>query len=814
MLLILAIVIAHFFRFTPNHEYITFIISFESIVIALLIPLSIDIISRIDSKYSSNIISKSFFNRNNKNIYFALILFIAAIITFVFFSNSTINKNIILIADYLILELFLSSICFLFFLLRQIMIFTSESLLLNHFEKMIQTEINSKRMIYGQEIFINNLEGIADILVFNTKKRWRNKLVEKHLEELNKIIKNFFDLFKSNPNKFIELLISKKYRKNKENTEFILSIIPDEVLIGYSAILNAIFSIYEASIAVNNFDIRAKTKNMISKIYIIISNNGLNDIFIRQQGKNITEIYILNSNLPNKRDIISDFLEIFKNIIFSNFTGVIENKYIDSVIKIVYDISKYAIDNLSNSEFEYIMPEYLEIIFTTKNDKNDKSDKIRRLEKYKELIFMIGCYALFRKKYKFIKELWNYEQPDDSDATWLNNKIIPTNIEDVLYLLSIEDKLKEKFRFWKNRHGETTYIREYIILLLMNVLKNIKIDTIETYNLKYSEKGEVLYDIINKIDRYIYLSKEIECNMELLQELGFNTNNKFIEELFEHKLILLLNKIRISASKNLDKIELNKEIEDNKISEFKNLFKSEYEKFDQIKGIFLPLCLYKQKKIKNYIKTINMIKSFPYDKSAFFDEWYKNYQSLTERLARNYAINKTVILIEQIAQVCEKISMNDLDKTLNQIGKDNIFLLTNDIRLICHSNRFLFNYSPHNYIAGYYKVNNYEIPIYEFGNRDTKSTTIITILNKKKFGTIIQYSPEEKESLGIFDINIRFFYKEKNLINEFLNHPPDWLKKIPENERENSLKRKALIEIRDKVEFKKSKNFEGYVIEK
>jgi hypothetical protein len=673
---------------------------------------------------------------------------------------------------------------------------------------MIKKEINSRKMIYGQEIFIKNLEGIADVLVFNTKKRWRNRLVEKHLEELNKIVKKFFNLFKNNPNKFIELLISKKYRKNKENTEFILSIIPHEVLIGYSAILDVIFSVYEASIVVNNFDIRAKTKNIISKIFIIISNNELNDIFIKQQEKNITEIYILNSNLPNKCDIIYDFIGIYKNIIFFDFEEVIKEEYLSTIIKIVYNISKYAIENLTNDEFEELIHEYLENIHTMKDNKSYRI----RLEKYRELIFTIGCYALFRKKYKFIKELWDYEQPDDSDGRWLGKRILPTSIEYPLEYFYKEDKLKGEFLFWKYRHGKTIYIRKYIILLLMKALKNTKIDTIETYNLKYSDNFEVFYDIISKIDRYIYLSKEIECNMELLQELGFNTNSKFTEELFKQKLIPFLNRIKISATENLDKIELNREIEDNKILEFKNLFKNEYEEFDQIKEIFPHLGLYKQKKIKNYIRTINIIKSFPYDKSAFIDKWYKNYQFLTEKLARNYAINKTEILIEQIAQVCEKISMNDLDKTLNHIRKDNIFLLTNDIRLICHSNRFLINYSPSNYITGYYKINKYKIPIYECGNRDTK--IIIMILNIKKFGKIIQYSPEEKESLCIFDINIRFFYKEKNLINKFLKNPPYLLKEIPENEREYSLKRKALIEIRDKVEFKKSKDFEGYVIEK
>lgn len=79
---------------------------------------------------------------------------------------------------------------------------------------------------------------------------------------------------------------------------------------------------------------------------------------------------------------------------------------------------------------------------------------------------MIGPYCLFHKRYDFIKYLWEYKQPSDSDSIWAGDHIIPENPSGLInmYFVKLD---REKIRnFREDRHGIEKYLKEYIILLL------------------------------------------------------------------------------------------------------------------------------------------------------------------------------------------------------------------------------------------------------------------------------------------------------------------------------------------------------------
>jgi len=79
----------------------------------------------------------------------------------------------------------------------------------------------NKKLSDKQNVLIKTLEGIGDILVFETK-RQKNKLVLEGLQKITDIIKKLFDIKENDPEKFKQLVFSQEflefYKKDKKKT--------------------------------------------------------------------------------------------------------------------------------------------------------------------------------------------------------------------------------------------------------------------------------------------------------------------------------------------------------------------------------------------------------------------------------------------------------------------------------------------------------------------------------------------------------------------------------------------------------------------
>jgi hypothetical protein len=90
------------------------------------------------------------------------------------------------------------------------------------------------------------------------------------------------------------------------------------------------------------------------------------------------------------------------------------------------------------------------------------------------------------------------------------------------------------------------------------------------------------------------------------------------------------------------------------------------------------------------------------------------------------------------------------------------------------------------------------------------------ILNKSGLGRLIQYRPldegeDERFLNDIFYINVQAFSENPNLTDGLLKNPPEWLKKIGDEETQREhLKERVLIHIFERFEYEKSDKFEGY----
>ena len=78
------------------------------------------------------------------------------------------------------------------------------------------------------------IQGIGDVLVFETKRRNRNKTVIQGLKRIEKIIKEFFCIQKDDPDRFDRLLIAQEYfdlyREDEEEARWRLAFDPEKYL--------------------------------------------------------------------------------------------------------------------------------------------------------------------------------------------------------------------------------------------------------------------------------------------------------------------------------------------------------------------------------------------------------------------------------------------------------------------------------------------------------------------------------------------------------------------------------------------------------
>ncbi|QQR54719.1 hypothetical protein IPG41_06055 [Candidatus Peregrinibacteria bacterium] len=118
-------------------------------------------------------------------------------------------------------------------------------------------------------------------------------------------------------------------------------------------------------------------------------------------------------------------------------------------------------------------------------------------------------------------------------------------------------------------------------------------------------------------------------------------------------------------------------------------------------------------------------------------------------------------------------------------------------------------------IEGVYKYKRTYIPVYELYTQDSDQSKIY-ILDKTKIGKFIQYSPlnkgESKEfRLENFMVSVQPFEQDSDLMKEFLQKTPEWLKEEGAQDKQiEYLRERVLIHVYERYEFQLHKNFLGY----
>jgi hypothetical protein len=284
-----------------------------------------------------------------------------------------------------------------------------------------------------------------------------------------------------------------------------------------------------------------------------------------------------------------------------------------------------------------------------------------------------------------------------------------------------------------------------------------------------------------------------------------------------HLLKELLQKAKEAQEKEEIEEKRSTPISQNKVDEFKDDVVRSFKKTVNIRSIFKYYKLFQDKVKEQYGGDpsrfgINIVD----DKAVFFEDWHVHFGRWGENYGRDLATMEDAFLFDEIAKNCEEIKENQLTEKLHE----NMILLAEDIDLFEY---FGGSFKPRWQnvtqldipgFQGWYESKKIRIPGFEIYGRN--STKIILILNKAKFGELIQYSPlnegEDKNLLkDFFYMNVQAFSEVEKLLESFINKPPVWLLAVgDEQAQQNHLKERVLINIFERFKFIRTDNFEGY----
>jgi hypothetical protein len=117
-----------FGQMAPNPEFLSDIAAFEAVIIAFLVPLSIEIISKLSERYNSDVITRSFENNfKNRTLPPLLLINIVVAIILRFFIKDQTNPTALNILAWIVLLIFMYTAYAIWTVINRIKTFISDT---------------------------------------------------------------------------------------------------------------------------------------------------------------------------------------------------------------------------------------------------------------------------------------------------------------------------------------------------------------------------------------------------------------------------------------------------------------------------------------------------------------------------------------------------------------------------------------------------------------------------------------------------------------------------------------------------------------
>lgn len=923
-----------FSSFTPDIAFLSDVIAFQGAVIAIAYPLSLEIVSRISERYSSNVITRKFSNEWSVRILpYLLIANVIIAVSLKFFYAGGLSLLLPKTLAWLTITIFLLSTILLIiffntirdyainskYLIDQLLIDMKGLIKLKSKKKFSERELSHK-----QNELISAFEGTGDILSYEVSRRRGDKYLIQTLREMRLVIKEFLDLKKDRPEEFERLLFPPEfyeaYRDRQQDAQFLIHLKPEDYFITFTSAISQFSRIHETAIEAQNLEVGRPALYNFLQLLREMSEERENSIFIKQVLSSFAEI---RRKAVSKGDILSAYtasVSWYANIVFSSISNNFEPSYLDlfdeyffrgvqflisqGATEVYEGLISYLVNGIhrgiqepkkpddykealeeSNAEtytrlnaefkidekFKSINTLYRKAIslsdyksFAEQIDSISKIEEIHQLSENSPnlkqcvevikvslaaliksknldgLVIAFGAYCLFKQRYDYIKYMWEFNQPPDSDALWLNQSIVPSTIEDVITQYSRRYHFEGKVStYWDDHHGAKVYFDKYFLLLLLRTLprgiqtpENLR-QRISSFQLPVSLDIHFLNDLKNLQEYYISLAGEIRQTPSLIRELGLDINQ--IDLLFDEFLIPFLRELTNRIENYFKRIERVKPISRAKVQEFRADFKKAFGESTQLRDIFIHYGLHEDRSIGVVRNSQEQLASSQIsDKEAFFEDWYVDTILMGEDLGRLFAFEENAYFTSKLVEWSTSANVESFSEVLESLKNcvSNIFIIAANSSLNSFirrrsefkskwTNQELVPDNAVNSLVGWLTFYNFDIPIYEVYCKPNEK--LILVLNKEKLATVIQKPPQEgsrpksrvesESRVEFFHIGVDAFSTDPVLMSSFLENPPPWLEEYQgeANQREY-LETQVLLELSESFEFLKNEQFEGYVM--
>jgi len=534
--------------------------------------------------------------------------------------------------------------------------------------------------------------------------------------------------------------------------------------------------------------------------------------------------------LESLRDFGIHFFIIFQNLLKKAF----DNRDIESfeafksAVQKLFDHFKPS-ESIRNAEDIKWRLEKMDLTGEQKSDLNALLEKQKTIESIEQDI-KIKRSQMFFGLASWILDHFVSNKTDEVVRQFYNSvqSVFPSKIEDFTNIfLKTHSFDVEDFWGWSwweicadgEVHSiqileklERFYAVKSLTLLAGKTVEEIrKIELPHTRDLAYLAEGT--RDLIKVLD-------DIKTNPD---NWKFVLNENAVDKVDVFKELL----VKAKEAQEQEEVKLKKEqvISQKRIQEFKKeVLKSFYE-CAKLRNIFKNYFdAYENKTKEKTDKKDRFGINIVDDKAVFFDKWHVSYVDWGKNYGRDLASGEDSYLLDDIAKDCKEITREEFNTTLAKIeNTDDIVIFATNIAFW----RFFEtskNFKPkwHRDIkqleikgfGGWYEFNGKSIPVFETYHR--KIDKQILILNKSKVGQLTQLSPlnegEKEESLeDIFYMDVQAFSENTELMEEFIKKPPEWLQKIGDEQKQREhLRERVRIQIFERFEYKKPKDFEGY----
>ncbi len=444
-----------------------------------------------------------------------------------------------------------------------------------------------------------------------------------------------------------------------------------------------------------------------------------------------------------------------------------------------------------------------------------------------ELFLQVGALCLYRKKPEYINVLWQYKQPDDSDALWTGTDMIPQSMREIVSLFFREGFYERETLGWEGHHGSSLYFDQYFLLLTLRLVggrrgirTEEKIDTPQQA-IPSEWSPSRLNSITYPIDGLISVAECLRKDLSLFRSLDFDADA--LDKTFDDALIPYLKGLKGEAEKRLDDFERRFPPVPDQINRFKVRVSEGFSRTAYVRGFLREFGLYRDALNTPPPEGCPPLAIARVDyKAAFFESWHVGFPRWGEGCGEELGFDEDCKLLRTILARC--LSSENLNQALSCLDQNSRPVIVTTYSVpddwLTKQGSMIWHWQATGpkldlpSFKGFYVDRDRHVPVLALRTDYPPDTVILLDLNR--LGCLHQYSPlapgaTQDEMHDVFHILVKAFSEDVSLMKEYLSNPPSWLKEQgDEDAQKKYLEKRVEVLVRETFEFHLSEDFVGY----